>query len=203
MFAKVLGKWLARSVDLQLAGIAKSGHEGWELCLATRPEIVLLDVEMGDGDGLELARRLRAELPDVRVIIMTGRVNPHTAWQANEAGVSGLINKTLELDQLGQVIRLVAAGGRFVCPHFQRIRDEWLAQPEAFHKVLSNREVAVLCRVTEGQNDAVIAQALEISDSTVAGHRKSIRNKLNLHDDLGLVAYGRTWGICTPSHGRA
>ena len=70
-----------------------------------------------------------------------------------------------------------------------------MTEPEAFHKLLTQRELEVLHRVTDGQSDQVIGKHLGISAETVAGHRKSIRKKLELHDDRGLVAYGREWGI--------
>jgi DNA-binding NarL/FixJ family response regulator len=126
---------------------------------------------------------------------MTGRVDPHTAWRAGQAGVHGLIDKTMEPELLGKAIHLVAKGGRYLSPSFLEIRENRLAVPEAFQKVLTNRELAVLLRVTEGQSDPVIAKDLNISAETVAGHRKCIRKKLGLHDDRSLVAYGREWGI--------
>jgi DNA-binding NarL/FixJ family response regulator len=72
---------------------------------------------------------------------------------------------------------------------------EWLTQPEAFQKVLTNRELGVLHCLTEGQSDPEIGKHLGISVETVAGHRKSLRRKLNVHDDRSLMAYGREWGV--------
>ena len=195
LFAKMLGHWFKRDPDLRVVGYADSGNGGWELCRANPPDVALVDVEMCDGDGIALATRVLAELPGTRVIIMTGRVDPHTAWQAGQAGVQGLIDKTIEPALLSKVIRLVTEGGRFLSPSFTRIRQEWLTEPEAFQKVLTNRELAVLSCVTAGQSDAAIGKKLGISGQTVACHRKSIRRKLGVHDDRSLVAYGRQWGI--------
>lgn len=195
LFAIALGAWLARIPDFKIEGHAESERGGWDLCVATRPDIVLLDVEMPDGDGLTLAKRLREERPEIRVIVMTGRMDPHTAWRAGQSGVHGLVDKTMEPELLGKAIRLVAEGGSFISPSFRKIRTERLTEPEAFHKLLTQRELEVLHRVTDGQSDQVIGKHLGISAETVAGHRKSIRKKLELHDDRGLVAYGREWGI--------
>lgn len=195
LFAKALGAWLAHDPNLEIAGYATGGNPGWELCAATLPDLVLLDVEMPDGDGLTLAKRLHDKLPAIRVIIMTGMVDPHTAWKAGQIGVQGIIDKTIKPEVLSQVVQLVAGGGRFISPSFQRLKEEWLTKPEAFHKMLTNRELTVLCQVTKGQSDPAISERLGISVETVACHRKSIRRKLNVHDDRGLVAYGRKWGI--------
>jgi DNA-binding NarL/FixJ family response regulator len=198
LFAKALGSWLARDPGLKVVGFAETGNRGWELCALTRPDLALVDVEMSDGDGITLAKRLRDQLPDTRVLIMTGRVDAHTAWQAGQVGVQGLIDKTIDPEMLGGVIRVLVQGGRFLSPSFQKIREEWLMQPEAFQKVLTNRELAVLQRLTGGQSDLDISKELTISVDTVACHRKSLRRKLGVHDDRSLVAYGREWGIFSP-----
>jgi len=195
LFAKSLGAWLASDAGLKIEGYAESGNRGWELCEATRPDLALVDVEMADGDGLTLAKQVLQKLPATRVIIMTGRVDPHTAWQSGQIGVHGLIDKTIEPETLAKVIRVVVEGGGFLSPAFKRIREEWLTEPEAFQKVLTNRELAVLRRLTEGQSDLCIGEQLDISPETVACHRKSIRRKLDMHDDRSLMAYGREWGI--------
>lgn len=195
LFAKMLGSWLSSPAGLNVVGYADGGHRGWELCAAQHPDLALVDVEMADGDGLILAKRLLDELSPTRVIVMTGRVDPHTAWRAGQIGVHGLIDKTIEPETLVKVIRLVVGGAGFLSPSFQRIREEWLMQPEAFQKVLTNRELVVLRHLTEGQSDQVISTDLGISAETVACHRKSIRGKLDLHDDRSLMAYGREWGI--------
>ena len=195
LFAQALGMWLARDKGLQVEGYARSGQEGWDLCAATRPDLALVDVVMSGGDGLTLGKRLLNELPGTRVVIMTGRVDPHTAWQAGQLGVQGLIDKTIEPQRLGQVIRLVVEGGRFLSPSFEKIRQEWLTQPQAFQKVLTNRELAVLHCLTDGRSDRDIGKELGIAEETVASHRKSLRGKLDVHDDRGLMAYGREWGI--------
>lgn len=198
LFARALGMWLANDRDLKIEGYARSGNQGWEVCSRNHPDVALVDFEMEDGDGLSLARRLLDELPDTRVIMMTGRVDPHTAWKAGQIGVHGLVDKTIEPELLCQVIHLVRQGGGFVSPAFQQIRKEWLNQPEAFQKVLTNRELMVLHLVTEGRTDPDIGEQLGISPETVACHRKSMRKKLDVHDDRSLVAYGREWGIFKP-----
>jgi len=195
LFTKMLEAWLIKHASMSIVGSADGGHRGWELCTTERPDLALVDVEMAEGDGLNLAKRLLNELPPTRVIVMTGRVDPHTAWRAGQIGVHGLIDKTIEPEMLAKVIRLVAGGDFFLSPSFQRIREEWLMQPEAFQKVLTNRELVVLRHLTNGQSDQGISTGLGISAETVACHRKSIRGKLGLHDDRSLMAYGQEWGI--------
>ena len=195
LFSGALAWWLREAPGLCVVGCAEGGHPGWELCRATRPDVALVDCVMDDGDGLTLAKRLRAELPEVKLILMTGQVTPYTAWQAGEIGVSGLIDKAIQLEGLSTVIRLVADGGEFVSPSFQRIRDDWLTKPESFQNVLTNRELAVLSGVAACHSDETIGTQLGISSETVACHRKTVRKKLGVHNDRSLVAYGQAWGL--------
>jgi len=195
LVARALGAWLGRDSQLEVLGSAASGNQGWELCLATRPDLALVDVQMPDGDGFTLVKRLRLELPEIRLIMLTGRVDPHTAWRAAECGVHGLIDKTVEPSELTKIIHLIALGGECHSSGFQKIRQDWLRRPEAFQKMLTNRELMVLHQITDGATDEAIGEKLGISAHTVACHRKSLRRKLNVHDDRGLMAYGRVWGI--------
>jgi two-component system NarL family response regulator len=195
LFTKMLVAWLEKDPGLKIEGSADSGKKGWLLCLANPPDVAVVDVEMDDGDGITLAGLILDKLPGTRVILLTGRVDPHTAWQAAKVGVHGLIDKTIDPELIGVVIRVVVEGGEFLSPRFQKVRDEWLTKPDAFQNVLTRRELGVLLRVTEGQNDSDIGQVMGISADTVASHRKSIRKKLGLHDDRSLVAYARKWGI--------
>lgn len=194
LLAETLGAWLETDSAFRIDGHATSAQAGWELCLAKRPDIVLLDVGLPDSDGLTLATKLREQLPGIRVIILTGRVDPHTAWRAAQSGAPGLVDKATDLAGLRQAIHLVVAGGDFTSPPFQKIREGQLAEAEAFHKVLSNRELEVLSAVTEGLTDVDIGRQLDITPGTVACHRKNIRRKLDLHDDRSLIAYGRKCG---------
>lgn len=195
LLAKTLGAWLEADPGLKMAGYATGGNPGWELCAAVRPDLVLLEVEMSDGDGLTLARRLCEHQLGIRVILMTRRVDPHTAWRAGQTGAQGLVDKSIEPATLAGVIRLVAGEGTYTSPAFRKIQEEQLTEPAAFYKVLTNRELAVLYYLTDGWDDPAIARHLKISVETVVCHRKNLRRKLGLHDDRGLIGYGRKWGI--------
>jgi DNA-binding NarL/FixJ family response regulator len=105
------------------------------------------------------------------------------------------MEKTLPPEMLVEAIRTVAKGGVFFSPVFQKMKQEWLEQPEAFQKILSDREQEVLRRVVAGWDDERIARQLNITASTVEVHRKHIRQKLELHNDRELVGYARKWGL--------
>jgi DNA-binding NarL/FixJ family response regulator len=195
LLAESLGAWIVRHPDLVLVGRAEDGVAGWELCLALQPDLALVDVDLPKLDGLELVKRLRVKMPALRLLTMTGRMDPHTIWRASQSGVHGYLEKTLPPEILLEAIRTVAKGGVFFSPLFQKMKLEWLSQPEAFQKILSDREQEVLRRVVAGWNDERIAKQLNITAATVEVHRKHIRQKLELHNDRELVAYAREWGL--------
>jgi DNA-binding NarL/FixJ family response regulator len=195
LLAESLGAWIARQPDLMLAGRAEDGEAGWDLCLSLQPDLALVDVDLPKLDGLELVKRLLEKMPALRLITMTGRMDPYTIWRVSQSGVHGYMEKTLRPEILVDAIRLVASGGTFFSPTFQKVKQEWLTQPEAFQKILSDREQEVLRRVVAGWDDERIGKELAITATTVGVHRKHIRQKLELHNDRELVGYARQWGL--------
>ena len=195
LLAETLGAWFARHSDLELVGRAEDGEAGWNLCLTSKPALAVVDIDLPKLDGLELSQRLLTQMPALRILIMTGRMDAYTVWRASQIGVHGYIEKTLSPEMLIEAIRAVAKGNVFFSPTFQKVKQEWLSQPEAFQKILSEREQVVLRRVVAGFDDEHIAKELSISPATVIVHRKHIRQKLELHNDRELVAYARTWGL--------
>ena len=195
LLAESLGAWIVRHPDLVLVGRAEDGLAGFDLCVALQPDLALVDVDLPKLDGLELVKHLRVKMPALRLLTMTGRMDPHTIWRASQSGVHGYLEKTLPPEVLLDAVRTVAKGGVFFSPLFQKMKQEWLSQPEAFQKILSDREQEVLRRVVAGWNDERIAKQLNITAATVEVHRKHIRQKLELHNDRELVAYAREWGL--------
>ncbi|HTB84188.1 MAG TPA: response regulator transcription factor [Candidatus Sulfotelmatobacter sp.] len=195
LLAELLGTWIVRYPDLALAGRAGDGEAGWNLCQELRPDLALVDVDMPKLDGLALVNRLMEQMPAMRLITMTGRMDPFTIWRVSQSGVHGYLEKTLPPETLIEAVRAVAGGGTYYSPVFQKVKQEWLSQPEAFQKILSDREQEVLRRVVAGWNDERIAGQMGIAASTVGVHRKHIRGKLELHNDRDLVAYARKWGL--------
>lgn len=195
LLADSLAAWISRQSDLTLVGSAEDGEAGLELCLNTTPDLALLDIELPKLDGLELVTQLLVKMPNIRLLAMSGRMDPYTIWRVSRCGVHGYVEKTLRPQVLMEAIRTVAQGNVYFSPACLAVKQEWLSQPEAFQKILSDREQEVLRRVVAGWNDERIGQQLDITATTVTVHRKHIRQKLELHNDRELVAYARQWGL--------
>lgn len=199
IFSQLLALLLRKILDCDIVGTAHDGESGWELCLATKPELVMLDIEMPRLDGLQMASRLLSQLPDTRLLVMSGLTDPYTIWRVTHCGAYGYLDKSLDLDSWSKAIHEVSEGRRYFSPVVNQVKADWLSQPEAFQKILSEREQEVLRWVVGGSDDARIATELDISPATVEAHRKHIRQKLELHNDRDLVAYARKWGLSPPN----
>lgn len=195
LVARVLGAWVSRQPDILLAGHAQDGEAGWELCSVQQPDLALVDIALPKLDGLGLVQRLAAAFPKMRLLMMSGLTDPYTIWRVCQSGVHGYIDKTQPPESLMDAIRIVAQGGLFFSPVFQEVKTHWLSQPEAFQKILSDREQEILRRVVNGVDDEKIGSELAISAATVGTHRKNIRQKLGLHNDRDLMAYAKRWGL--------
>jgi len=156
-----------------------------------------VDIELPKVNGLELIERLGNEYPKMRLLAMSGLMDPYTIWGVLQSGAHGYIEKTQSPESLVEAIRAVARGNTFFGPAFSQVRQEWLARPEAFQKILSDREQEVLRGVVAGWDDERMAAKLGISSATIEVHRKRIRQKLGVHNDRGLLVYARQWGFHT------
>ena len=193
--ATMLVAMLSGQPDIQVLGNAFTGTAGLALCRKFRPDIVLLDIALPDMSGLDLAQSLKDAGLSTRVVILSAHVEPYFIYQAGRLGVHGFVDKQSSLENLTTAIRQVAAGKRYYSAVYQTVRTAQLAKPDAFHKILTPREMAVLMLVVSGSNDEAIGRHLGISASTATTHRRNLRFKLKAHSDRDLYAYAREWGL--------
>lgn len=197
LLSGMLAELLGRFRDLTVVGCAADGEAGWQLCQTTRPDLALVDIELPKVDGLKLIQRLASEYPGMRLLSMSALTDAYTIWNVLQCGAHGYVDKTQAPKLLVEAVRAVARGNTFFGPTFSQVRQEWLARPEAFQKILSEREQAVLRGVVAGWEDERIGSELGISAATVEVHRKRIRRKVGVHNDRGLLFYARQWGLDT------
>jgi DNA-binding NarL/FixJ family response regulator len=193
----MLEELLERYRDISVVGCAHDGQEGLDLCRTSKPDLALVDIELPKVDGLKLIQQLAEEFPQMRLLSMSGLMDAYTIWSVMQCGAHGYIDKTQAPAMLVEAIRAVARGNTFFGPTFSQVRQEWLARPEAFQKILSEREQEVLRGVVAGWDDDRIGDKLGISRATIEVHRKRIRQKLGVHNDRGLLSYARQWGLDT------
>lgn len=176
-----------------------AGDAGKNLAaLATaKPQVVLLDAGLTNGDSLRVATAVRSHVPDVRIIVMDLLPVREDIVEFVNAGVSGFIMKDATLDDLANTIRAVAAGERVLPPQmtgslFSQIAREAVANPRP--KLLSSvrmtaRERQVIGLIAEGLSNKEIAARLHIATHTVKSHVRNVMEKLALHTRLQIAAY--------------
>ncbi|MGY0231689.1 response regulator [Longispora urticae] len=184
---------------IEVVATAGDGREAVARALATRPDIVLMDVRMPDMDGLDAAALLRAELPDCRVIMLTTFDDQRYVVRALRAGAAGYLLKDLPSAQLGAAVRLAHAGVvQFDPAAAARLAAAVGAPPEPSDVALTAREVEVLRLVARGLTNREIARQLHLSEGTVKNYLSRVLERLGVRDRTQAAVYAREHGLLAP-----
>jgi len=184
--------------DLKVVGQAGTGREAIHLARQHRPDIALLDITMPDGTGLDAARHIVSELPEIKVLILTMHEEEAFFFEGLRAGAAGYVLKGAGSDELLGAIHAVAEGGVYLLPKLAgRLVQDYLARhPEPLvDDQLTLREREILTLIAQGLSNPEIAAALTLSVNTVKTHRLHIYQKLDLHDRAGLTDYALRAGF--------
>jgi DNA-binding NarL/FixJ family response regulator len=167
--------------DVDVVGAATGGEEAVRLATAERPDVVLMDLEMPDLDGIEATRRIRAAAPGVNVVLLTAFSDRKRILDAIDAGAVGYLLKDVEPDELVRGLEAAARGESPLSPKAAQAlvtaRGGHADQPQ-----LTPREDEVLSLVAEGLPNKLIARRLEISEKTVKAHLTSIFQRIGVTD---------------------
>ena len=190
--------------DLTVAGEAANGAEAVEAARELRPDLVLMDVRMPVLDGVAATGKICAELPDVRVLIITTFDLDEYAYAALRAGASGFLVKDAPSEEMLVAIRGVLRGDAMVSPSVtRRLLDRYLdddRDPIDMAKLrgLTEREKDVLGLIARGLSNAEIAAKLFIGETTVKTHVGRILAKLGLRDRVHAVVFAYESGLVRP-----
>lgn len=196
-FAELLTGALDREPDLRSVGSAASVESGVQLCRELKPDVVVMDYHLPDGDGLSAATRILEQNPDTRIIMLTGDPSQDVLRQAAAIGICGFLPKDGSLATMLDTLRHARAGNMVVHPSL-------VAQIGAPHSAaavyppgppLSPRELDVLRLMSEGHEVRVIANSLGISIHTCRGYVKTIFSKLGSHSQSEAMAEAEVRGI--------
>ncbi len=157
-----------------------------------RPEVVVMDVGLKAGNGIDLTREMLQRQPGVRVLMFSMYDNPEYVHQALQAGASGYVLKDAPGQEIITAIEQVAAGGSFfsgaLSLRLQQAQVQAKAQSQK-RLVLSPRENEILAALARGESSKRIARALDLSVRTVEAHRQNIKRKLDLEGQAELIKY--------------
>jgi DNA-binding NarL/FixJ family response regulator len=173
--------------DITIVGLAQDGLEAIEMVRKNVPDLVLMDLKMPGMNGVEATRRIRAEFPQIYVLVLTTFDDDEWVFDAIRAGASGYLLKDTPREKVIEAIRGTLSGKSFVDPGIAgKLLDQVATlqkQPESHLKdQLTEREVDVLRLLGRGFSNSDIANRLHLSEGTVRNHVSSIFTKLDISD---------------------
>jgi two-component system response regulator NreC len=178
--------------DMTVVGEAATGIEACQLANALRPDVVVLDVTMPSLGGAQATERLRSEVPDTRLLVLTRHASVASVRRLLTAGANGYVLKQTAAEELIFAIRKVAGGGTYLDPTIAGEALSFMAAPrrgETQSRSLTEREQLVLHQTAWGHSNKEIAGNLQISVKTVETHKANLMQKLGLKSRAELVRY--------------
>ena len=187
---------LLEANDLEVVGEASNGKEAIELAWKHKPDVVLMDLGMPEVNGIEATKRLSAELPEIKVVVLTASEDEDHLFEAIKSGAKGYLLKDLQSDQFLALLQGVEQGEPALTPTLARKLLDEFARPkrrdaDAFDPdALTQREQEVLELMVSGvTSNRKLAQDLGVSENTVKFHVRNILDKLHLHNRAQVVGY--------------
>ncbi|NBN94932.1 MAG: DNA-binding response regulator [Verrucomicrobia bacterium] len=184
-------------------GTASDGQSAIEMALRLRPDILVLDVIMPGVGGIEVLRRLGGSLPATKVLIFSGKQEPHIVRALMQAGIHGFVNKNGPLSELRKALEAVALGNTWFNEDFSRTVRQALASPahlgEGMIDQLTPREREIAVLIAQSHSSKEVAGRLNISIKTAENHRANLMRKLGVRDVAGLVRFVVRQGLVDPA----
>ncbi len=191
---------LEQQSDFIIVGEACDGEESIKLTHELKPNVVVMDVRMPKVSGIEATKRIKAECPGVKVLVLTAHDDDEYVFALLQAGANGYLLKTAEIDELVRAIRTVAAGKSALSPEvagkvvtqFKSGKNLSESSPESETQFdgLTDRELVILRLVGQGLSNKQIGKRLSISDRTVQAHLSNIFSKLGVSSRTEAVMHG-------------
>ncbi len=183
--------------DLEVCGEAESEEQAIELVRQTKPDLVLVDISLKSGHGLELIKRIRSMDQSVKMLVISGFQESLYAERACRAGAMGYLNKQESSEKMIEAIRTVLAGERFLSPEVsRRLISQALGSSDRKKtpiEQLTDRELEVFRMIGEGLSTGLIASRLFLSTHTIDTHRENIKRKLTLNSAAELSRAAVQW----------
>ena len=188
---KGLSQIIAETMDLEVLGEAGDGHAVLEFVRAQQCDVVVLDLNMPGPSGLDILKQLKAEFPDLAVLVLSMHAEDQYAVRVLRAGASGYLSKESAPDELVKAIRRVASGGKYVSPV---VAEALLSHLDGdvegpLHSQLSDREFQVMRLLATGKTVSEIAEMLSLSVKTISTYRARVMEKMSMKSNAELTHY--------------
>ncbi len=203
LFREGIKTIISRDDRFDVIDEAGSGKEGLEKTCQLKPDVALVDISLPDETGMEVARKIRSQSPDTRIMILSMHSKIDYIVEAFQAGATGYVVKESAAERLAQGLEAVAAGEYYLDSSIsQEVIAKLMKSPVKEAKMsdsgygkLSAREQEIMRLLAEGVAKGEIADQLCISIKTVENHRANIMRKLDIHSAMELVRYAARLGL--------
>ncbi|MGD8782214.1 MAG: response regulator transcription factor [Ignavibacteria bacterium] len=174
-----------------IVGEANNGLEGIEKTKELKPDIIIMDIDMPQLNGIDASIKIREFDTDVKILILTMLSDEELVFKALSAGVDGYIYKMAEIKLFKEAVKSLAVGDTYFSQEVTNlvIKSHIRSENKSIQNELSGREIEVLKLIVDGLTSQQIADKLFISYFTVAKHRKNIGDKLGIKNTAGLIKY--------------
>jgi len=188
-----------QQIDLTCCGEAGTVAEAQAAVAKLKPDVVILDLRLKGGDGLELIKSLRSQIAGLRILVLSQYESPHYVERALRAGALGYVVKEQAAEEVLSAIRAVLAGEVYLTRALAaRLLHTFVGTvpgtPRAGVEQLTDRELHVLHLLGAGLSTRAIAAELKLSFKTIETHRENIKRKLGLRGAAELIHYASDWG---------
>ncbi len=202
LFRKGLASLLASQPNIEVIGEASNGNEAVHAAKELKPDLIMMDINMPECDGLQATRIIKQSMPQVKIVMLTASDEDQYLFEAMKIGAQGYLLKDLELYQLLDLLESISKGEAIlssamatkIFKEFNR-SSQGGRQKENNEEELTDREVTILKYVAKGLMNKEIADTLDISENTVKIHLRNILEKLHLKNRIQAAVYAVRQGI--------
>ena len=190
-------KLIAREKDISIIGEAESGAETIEILAANQCDVVVLDINLPDKNGLEVLKDVKTRFPNIQILVLSMYPEERYAGRALKNGAAGYITKDSAPKEMIAAIRKIQRGGQYISEALAEqlassYKGKWNAAP---HENLSDREFEILLRLGKGKSVKDISEELNLSGNTVNTYKRRIFEKMGLKSKAELIQYVLRQGL--------
>jgi len=204
LFRMGLARLFEKAKGFRVVAEAGGGKEAFAKALQFKPDLVLMDINMGEGNGIEATRRIREASPATKVVMLTAAAEDKNLFEAIKAGAHGYLLKNVRPESLFETLRGVSRGEAAISrTTAAKILNEFSIQSkqtkkgylESHQEELSEREMEVLKQIAHGITNKEIGHTLHIAENTVKNHLKNILSKLHLQNRVQAATFALEKGL--------